>query len=480
MIWGQHRGDNLAFQGFSEKNEVGVKALAMGGAYTAMSGDLNSLFYNPAGLADILKLQINISANQYQKMWRENQVYRPNRIWMTLPFYLERLYIPNPKNNGLWDRDIFIDERDSSYFVKQPDLGLDPYGKDAADWEKTASEFLFNNIAVAIPLQLAGKQLVLSAAFSQNYNIQDFDRNQTYLDPHVGYDEYGLAPRVANDTLRFYWYDFMRERTGKIKNLSAAVAYKFNKNIKLGFSIGHFTGETEDQQQIDKVGWFDLVYNNRFRFSYDTLNTVITGASKFSALNMNLGILLTFEKFSFGFNVNLPQTLERRWTYTKEVSDNARSVSDNSSGTDKMKIPATYTIAISFKPIQKFQIAFDFENLPYQNAEFTLANDDSTNRKWIDQSIIRFGIEYQPFKMISLLAGYRNIPATFVPDGAAFRDRGPAADSFTFGFGLTIPYGRLDAAYEIRRLKYYDSYYSNTNYALETFNNLMVGYTIQL
>ena len=39
----QHRGDNLAFQGFGLPDGNGVKALAMGGAYTSISGDINSL-----------------------------------------------------------------------------------------------------------------------------------------------------------------------------------------------------------------------------------------------------------------------------------------------------------------------------------------------------------------------------------------------------------------------------------------------------
>ena len=95
----QHRGDNLSFQGFSQNNNIGVKAIALGSACTSRTGELNSLFYNPAGLALIKNLQISFETNSHSKLWRENQAYRPNRMFWTMAFYLEGLYTPDPKNN---------------------------------------------------------------------------------------------------------------------------------------------------------------------------------------------------------------------------------------------------------------------------------------------------------------------------------------------------------------------------------------------
>ncbi len=57
-VFGQHRGDNLSFQGLDEINATGVKAAAMGGADVANTGDLSSIFSNPAGLADISTYKI--------------------------------------------------------------------------------------------------------------------------------------------------------------------------------------------------------------------------------------------------------------------------------------------------------------------------------------------------------------------------------------------------------------------------------------
>ena len=102
----QHRGDNLSFQGFGYKDNLSTKASAMAGAVTAVSGDISSLFYNPAGLAGIEKLQISFNVKLYNRHWRENQDYRPNNAFSTLPLYFEGLYIPLRENSGRWDYDL--------------------------------------------------------------------------------------------------------------------------------------------------------------------------------------------------------------------------------------------------------------------------------------------------------------------------------------------------------------------------------------
>ena len=473
----QHRGDNLAFQGLAFPNESGVRILAMGGAGNAISGDLAAVFRNPAGLADLDRPALSISANRYQKDWRENQVYRTNRFFLNLPFYLEGLYVPNPENNGQWDYEIFIRERDSTYQVQEPSLGNDPFGPEAADWQESADAVVFDHVAAALPLELGGKSLVVSGAYHRSHDVLDFDRNDTFLDPHPGYDEYGVAERVANDTLRMDWYRFERSRRGKLHSFTAAIAYTAGQRIKLGVGVSSFRGETEDAQILDKVGWFDLARNNRFRFSYDTLFSKIQGVSKFSGTRFSVGTVLSFERFRLGLKLSLPYTIERRWNYETTVRDTLQTLRSSSSGVDRMHVPAEYTLGFSLSPVRQFTFAFDYEARPYGRATFDLAKADSTHRNWVNQNLVRFGVEYRPFEWLALLAGYRELPAAFVPDGAALKDRGPITEGYTVGLSLDTGWGRLDLAYEIRQLKYYDSYYSNTNYVYESFKNLMFGYT---
>ena len=79
------------------------------------------------------------------------------------------------------------------------------------------------------------------------------------------------------------------------------------------------------------------------------------------------------------------------------------------------------------------------------------------------------------------MAGYRSIPARFVPDGSAIKESGPAANGYTLGASVFLNrFGRVDIAYEYRRLRYYDSYFSNTNYVTESMNVWSLAYSLSL
>ena len=471
----QHRGDNLSFQGLSLSHKNSVRAAAMGGAFTGGGSDLGAIYFNPAGLSGIEDLQISVSAAILNKLWQENQDYRPNRFQMTLPFYLERLYIPNPENNGKWDYDIFNEERDSTYFVNPPRTGEDRYSEAVADWQVKKDLFKLDNVAIAYPVSIGERTLTLAGAYSRKYDVLDYDRNDSYLDPHIGYDEYGVAERVTNDTLHMNWYEFERSRSGSINNITVAASFDISRHIVLGLGINRFSGDTEESQSLDKVGWFDITNNNKFMFSYDTLQTAISGSSSFLALNSDVGLQIRFEKISLGLNVTTPFTIERKWSHSTTFMDSSGTRTQSTSGTDKMSVPLSYRFGVSFTPIRQFQLLFDLESIPYQKNSFELA--DTAHREWVNVNILRFGFEYKPFDRIGIMAGYRTVTEAFVPDGAAFRDHGPTSEAYTMGISIFAIHGRFDAAYEMRSFKYYDSYYSNTNFALEKINTLRFGYT---
>ena len=481
-VFAQHRGDDLAYQGLDFINTNGVKALAMGGAYTSMSGELDALFYNPAGLVGINGFQMSINANSYNKLWRERQDYRPNRQVVTLSFILDGLYTPKPDYNGWYDYEVFLD--DSTYTVNDPILGEDPYGEESADWQKKIRDSGINNIVAALPFKLLGKKFVLSAGYSNQVLVTNYDRNQTYLDPHPAYDGYGEIPdRVTSveDSLRINWYNYERERTGPLTNISSALSVALNNHLKLGLGINILSGKTDDFHALKKIGYFDLVEGyNVYRFSYDTSNVITKGSSSYAAAQFNIGAIVNLGKLNLGANFTLPYKIKREYDYTIETFTPDTTNIINYSNNDEMKIPFSFAFGLSINPISKFTIAFDLKHRPFKNAEFILAANDSTHRDWIDQTSFGIGVEYKPFDFLSILGGYKNIPQVFIPDGAAIKDRGPEADCYTMGISAKIPYGRLDIAYEIRILKYYDVYYSNTNWAYESFKNISFGYTFIL
>ncbi len=479
-VFAQHRGDQLSFQGVDEQVNGGLEAMAMGGAYTAMKGTIDNLFGNAAGLTALNKWTFSLNGNYYKKTWWENQVYRPNRYFVTLPFYLEGLYVPDPKNNGVLDRDLALD---SSYVVSSPkDWGKRVDSKEAADWVKEKSAPVFNSFALAVPFHMFERKIVVAAAYQQKLNFLDFDRNDSYLQPHIGYNGYeGWIPRVnGGDTLNVHWFKYLRERTGSLKSIRAAIATQLIANLNLSLAFDYTSGKSTDLLQLNKMGYFGLIDENRFFFTYDTLNYQEKGTSDFSSLGIEIGLQYHFDNLSLGARISLPKTLKRKWNY-KLSEQTAASLTKNSlSGEDRFEIPAIYEFGLAFKLRESFTFSLNYRYAPYSKGTFTLARPDSAFRPWVDQHSYAFGARYQINEMFSLMAGYRWQPSVFVPDGVAYTEHGPEKTIVSFGARLSFgSLGSIIAAGNLQSLKYHDTYFSNTNYATEKIQNYSIGYVYQ-
>lgn len=473
----QHRGDNLSFQGLDLVNRNGVEAMAMGGAYTARSGELDALFWNPAGLIGINGLQVTANFHSNDNLWRERQDYRPNRQAVTMSFILDGLYTPNPAFNGWLDNEAFF--ADSTYIIAEPELGVDSYSEEGADWQKQLDDAGLNNIAAAFPFAVAGKQFVAAAGYSGHQMVTNYDRNETLLTPHPAFDGYGDLPgrvTAAGDTVIITWSDYERQRTGPLGTISAALAFAWNDRLHFSLGFNRLSGETDDMQSVSRIGQFALVDGIQiFRFNYDTLDVMMTGTSDFSATSLKIGAQMKFGQLTLGANLTPGYTITRDWNYTMTTATADSSGSQDISGQDELKIPASFSVGASIQPHKKFRMALDYEHRPYADAEFTFNRSDASHRDWLDQSTYRFGIQYMPIERLSLLAGYRNVPQIYAPDGAANPEKGPQAELYSLGASLRVAFVSVHAAWETSRMKYYDVYYSNTNFAFEKTNNFLFG-----
>ena len=474
----QHRGDNLSFQGVLYKDNMSAKAGAMAGALTAVSGDVLSLFYNTAGLSRIEELQVSVGAYNYSRQWRENQNWYPDRQFTTLPFYLEGLYIPKRENSGRWDYELYKDT--AGYLINEPKLGKDPYDEDVAQWKNTKSESGFKNIAVALPFNLFERKFVAAAGYYRN-SITDFDRNETYLSPTLTSYDYENFKKVVNgvDTLNVHWNRFLRQRYGSMDNIVVGLSNEVFENIMVGVGVKKQSGNSDDYQSLVRFGDLHLIDAQKFKFYFVDTSTILNGTSKYSSTSFNIGAMFQFSKIKIGIKVDLPYTLTREYNYT-ETRQGAQTTTRALSGKDKVDMPAVYNFGLSFQPVESFLISFNYENAPYSKATFNIASGDTAFRNWYDQNTLSFGAEYKMYKFLTLMAGYRSIPEVFVPDGAAIKDRGPLADSYNFGISVNTIVGRFDLAYEYRRLKYYDSYFSNANYVFESNSVFMFGFSYSL
>lgn len=142
-LYAQGNGNTLLFQGLTNKNTVSVKGMAYGNAYVSRNSNLNSLFYNPAGLIGINTIQISASSQYITTLERDNQEFYPGNGYLNTSLYLERLIIPDPAWNGIWDDSLgtkWYDENGNpigKYWdmnkLKFPVKGKDEYSEEAAD-----------------------------------------------------------------------------------------------------------------------------------------------------------------------------------------------------------------------------------------------------------------------------------------------------------------------------------------------------------
>lgn len=475
-VCAQHRGDNLAFQGLSPIDNPLLSGVGLNGAFSSNAGDVRNAFLNPAGLAAIDGMQFYLSGGTNGRLIQENQRYRPNRLFVTLPYYLEGLYVPDPAQNGSFDHEIAAD---TSYHVEWPDLGLDPFSEEAADWQEEGTNNGLHSIALAIPVKLGNRQITLGAAYYKRSGLLDYDRNATYLIPHPGYSLYNDIERVNGvDTVQIDWYNFERRRTGNIHDISLIVAAEVSERLDLGLSITTSLGSTDDELSLDKVGWFRMYKEQRFRFSYDTLATITTGTSNFSSIEIRVGGLFKLNNFNIAFSASLPRTITRKWDYTTTVT----ALGDASAaGEDKVVLPSNLALGVSFYPSDKFTFYMDLRKFSTGSGEYTPAVEDSLGLRWVDSGTLDFGGIYHLASNIDLRAGYHYNTAVFAPDGAAHRDEGPPTHCYSLGADLEIgSIGKAFITWSTGRLKYHDSYYSNTNYALEETQSLTIGYMVGL
>jgi len=480
----QRNGDVLAFQGFEEPNDMSVKALALGGTFTAENGNLGSIFYNPAGLATIDKFQISLTASYSSRMWRDNQIWYPGGDYQLLPHYMENLYTPPAEFNGIWSDSLGGPGGGwNPDDIRSPVSGADPFSAEAADAETTINTFAFDQISIAYPFNISGINIIAAAALNANYNPVDYDWNGDHLDPHWGTSE-DISQYAPEDSIvRSDWDVYTRQRSNGIKSLKGALAFKLYESFQIGAGFTSLFGSTDDIIALQRIGYYQFVQaGDNWSFTYENRQAVRSGTSEISSLMFNMGGLVVFKNLSFGFNFNLPHTVTRDWKYNDVITTDTSSQSFNSSGKDEMKVPLSFDLGLKFLVKKNLSLYADLKYKPYEKAEFSSTSPiDSTNFPvWTNQYTFSGGVEFRPTDDLSLMAGYRTQTATFVGYGNATRDKGSPIDSYTFGASYNLPYGEIAVTYEYRTLKYYDVYFSSRNYTLVSTSNLLFGYTLSI
>ena len=497
-------GDNLGFQGLMNPNNVsGVKARAMGNAYTAASGDINSIFYNPAGLADIEGLQFSFSGRQAKIKTFERQQYIPVRgSYGIMELIWSGLYTPQLKDDGI--RSDFIQYSHDDF--NAPDSAVEYFDQKFADWVKEENLKGINNFIAAYSFESFDRKFVASLSYN-NSSIFDFDRNE-----HVMGTDFGLGRAIADSN----WYIYNRMRKGDMNNIIGALASNINDNLNVGFSFEYMWGNTDDDLSNEIFAHMQITQaqntsrplpGNTYYFWHDSTTYGVSGKSEFSYLKIGIGALYKSEKITFGIKVNLPYSLSNTHNYseykiTKSLRDstvlpvleNGNAINGESSYT----LPFSFAFGVSVRPVDIVNLNLDYKYNPISSGSYDYSGYDSTQSKWQStlpniksfQSAIKAtpnlnsfnaGIEIIPIKEVSLMAGYSIVMEDLRPeDHFKGENVGSKVNVYSVGISFTLPYVTLDFAYEWKKLRYIDYYSYHTDYTTWETQNLLAGIRAEL
>ncbi len=481
----QDNGQNLRFQGISEVPDFMVKASAMGNAYTAVTGDLPSLYFNPAGLADLKKIQIAISGNSFKKeMWENTLWWGGGADVVLVRLWDGSMPLPPRELEGKKAYEIWPDQTLPDFHVP---MGTDYFDKARADWIHNADDFGLNSLAAAVPITLGNRRVVVSGGFNRSL-VEDYDNNPTRLVPHPGRlpDPYWTGTSPNKTTL---WTVYERARKGPMNQISAAVAVDLIRQIKLGVGYHRSWGKTDDVLSIKEIMQCNLTNENHdWTYAYKDGKFNQSGTSEFKLSQVDFGVVFEISRFNFGFRTRFNSAITRNWEYTNTTTDQAgQKTTAGIKGTDKIeKIPPTLSFGLGFTPKDYAKFSFDLETTAFSKAshvyDATYVGPDpsGTIYNWVNQTILRAGMEIQVHSRVALLAGYQFAPKNWAPFRAAFDWEGQPTHIYCFGASIGVPFGNLDVAYQITRFKYYDAFmYGVPNNSVRT-KKILFGYTMNL
>ncbi len=249
---------------------VGARALGMGGAYTALADDANSLYWNPAGLAKLEKREFTAS---------HAEMYESTR--------LDFLAYAHPTSQGTFSAGL-------TYLSQGKIEGRDSLGRQTAGFDASDA--------------------ALSAGYARKLGFAELGASVKYIRSHIGSTE---AQTVAADVGAKR--EFGNVTVGAaLRNLGPGLKFADQRNdLPLRFAAGAAYRFAEGHAAAVEVvngprgagtdaafgGEFQAVKNLYLRGGYTT-QTAITGGSGFDvARGLTLGLGFRNEKWSLDYAV---------------------------------------------------------------------------------------------------------------------------------------------------------------------------------
>ncbi len=458
----QFSEDALRYSG--RGNGSGSRALGMGNAYIGVSDDYSASVWNPAGLAQMRRLEVmggisstgmsNESTFRGIKKSSDVSAAALDNVGFVFPF---------PTVQG------------SLVFA----FGFNR----VSDFASTVQFEGFNDQSSIIPTLYQSQ-----ASYDVPYNV--------YLTNTAGYSAVQKNVNQRGEV----------KEGGSLGQWSFAGAIDIEENISLGVSLNVYSGKYDYTRNFAEEDTRNI-YNNTsaglpadsayLRFNKFYLDNFIT--SELNGSNITLGLMYRSELFRAGIIAKGPTSIKVQETY----SDDGESVFDNNGGSWATSNPAkTYSTPVSNNEYGvSSPWSFGAGASIYLQPELLIAADveytDWTQIEWSDnpglekkntqlQAVfrpvtnIRIGAEFDvPFTDLKVRAGYMMNPSPYKNDPSAFDEK-----VLTGGAGLFLQRNVvLDAAFAYGTLKSYRNEYSavglpNSARVDRSITSIVVNFTV--
>ena len=477
-----------------EYAEGTARTMAMGGAFTALGGDLGAIGINPASSGVMRYSQISFSPsltttqNDVSYLGKSNST---RNTGLTVSNLGTVLTFDTGRYNGLLNYSFgFVYNKKNSFrsamkaegttsnssMLSSIAAGLEGIDWQSIDLEKTANPY--TSSGASWPGILAWNTYVLAPLSFLGGKYADV--NDSYMASTENYDEASDELRIGGDLNQY----FKRKTRGS----NEEYAFNFGGNVSDFFYFGVNLNFRTVNQTTEEYYEERAVNPSQFQDGFVSMDNSFWLRTAGSGVNLKIGAIFTpFAGLRLGATYTTPTryTLTDEWDYTMNTAfNNNNSYTGYSpTGTYSYRItaPMRWSVGAAYTFLDKGLVSVDYESVNYASLRLAEENGHrsgnfSDENIFIEQNfnnahILRVGAEIRATDFLSLRGGYQNYsPAV---KGAANRQAYSAGVGFNISptFSVDLAWTRLAATTDNFQL--YDDYSSAVSVPVGTNRHSM-------
>ncbi|HNR66727.1 MAG TPA: hypothetical protein PKN04_01755 [bacterium] len=406
-LWAQNQSAaELLFRG--NGLGVGARAIGMGGAYVGLADDYAAIFWNPAGMGQLRRMEFNVGFSHNQT---EN----------------EALFLGNSLQN-------------KRTFTRLNSLG-----------------FIF-------PVPTYRGSMVFGVGYNKYRDFDSIRRVEGFNEQYAAFQDY-VAPYYdtfsENQVTRNVSQEITERHSGSLDEFTLAGAVEVQKDLMLGASLRFINGTDEFSKRFVEEDSRNLhnYISDEILSDLDYWKYLIDQETEISAVALKLGALYRIGTvFRLGATLTPPMTVKRKLIYTESQPEIYLD------GGVELE-PYEYESEYDFEVKEPYEISFGasahlmnfvlsagvdfrdwsqtkYEKVPYDGMQLQELNDyvaDSLRAT----AALRLGAEvYIPLIRSRVRAGYLKQPSPFRQDEASAGDAYVYPDKEYFSAGISVPLGR--------------------------------------